>query len=350
MDKMTASDRDSSLDLMRAVAILLVVNSHLDDFYPIPQLGTGGMFGNELFFFVSGYGLFLSFQKRSEPILPWLTRRIARVYEPLFVIATFLVLVGYIRVHTLSDFFWVYIISKEFWFLPAITALYVPIFMIISLVRTKVGFLYLFAGLAFTYILVFSVFAEKTAWITENFNVQTEVTLPLRIIYYFGTMVLGVYMARFHGKTAGNSLDLVWLVLSAAAYYLYVASLGHIVPFQLQILDRVPAVTFLLFAFRAAHYPPIKKFVSAYLGGLVALLASLTLQIYLVHGYILEMETVRTIAFPANIVVFAVATLAMAVFFGKLRFSRKTTTYNLQASAAVRDRREIATQSTNQGS
>lgn len=69
--KMTANKPVSPtayLDLLRAVAIVLVVNSHLDDLYPIHQLGTGGVFGNELFFFISGYGLYLSYQASKEPI------------------------------------------------------------------------------------------------------------------------------------------------------------------------------------------------------------------------------------------------------------------------------------------
>ena len=38
------------LDFLRVLAILLVLNSHLDNLYPISALATGGAAGNGLFF------------------------------------------------------------------------------------------------------------------------------------------------------------------------------------------------------------------------------------------------------------------------------------------------------------
>ena len=338
MAAVTSGKNTAYLDLLRAVAIVLVVNSHLDDLYPIPQLGTGGMFGNELFFFVSGYGLFLSYRKSCEPIGGWLMRRTIRVYEPLFIVATFLVLVGDIQIHTVSDFFWLYVVSTRFWFLPAITACYIPIYLVISSIETKKGFLYLFTILGGAYLLIFFIFAEKTEWITENYTVQPEVTVPLRMIYYFSTMVIGVYAARFYAEISGDTCDLPWLLLSAAGYYLFVASLGRFVPFPLQIIDRIPALLFLVFAFRLARHPWLDRFVAGHLSGAVGLLAGVSLQIYLVHEYILHLETLRAIAFPANLVVFAVATLALSAIFERMHFGRQPKgqkVRHLEGSAAV---------------
>jgi hypothetical protein len=92
------------------------------------------------------------------------------------------------------------------------------------------------------------------------------------------------------------------------------------VPFKLQILDRLPAAAFLVFAFRVTHHTQIRDFLTTYFGGVIALLAKLTLQIYLLHGYILGLKTLQTIAFPANIVVFSVATVVMALLFERLSF------------------------------
>ena len=44
---------------IRVVAILLIVNSHLDAYYPISYLGTGTAIGNSLFFVLSSFGLSL---------------------------------------------------------------------------------------------------------------------------------------------------------------------------------------------------------------------------------------------------------------------------------------------------
>lgn len=308
------------LDLLRAIAIVLVVNSHLDSLYPIPQLGTGGVFGNELFFFISGYGLYLGYQASREAMGGWLKRRLTRVYEPLIIVATFLVLVGDAHIRTLADFVFLYIIPLQFWFLPVIVACYVPIHLIMAKMETKRAYAWLFGGLALAYILLFAIFAQKTLWLTEDYSVQTEVTLPLRIIFYFGTMVMGVYAAKFHADTRGKLSDLLWLMVSIAGFYAFVGSLGRVTPFELQIVDRIPALAFLVFAFRFARYRPLEQFVANHLGGLVTLLAATALQIYLLHDFVLRQDFLKAMPFPANLIVFGLATLLLAILFEKISF------------------------------
>lgn len=308
------------LDLLRAVAIVLVVNSHLDSLYPIPQLGTGGVFGNELFFFISGYGLYLGYQAGREAIGGWLKRRLTRVYEPLFIVATFLVLVGDAPIRTFSDFFFLYIIPLQFWFLPTIVACYIPLYAIMAKMETKRAYAWLFGGLALAYILLFAIFTEKTVWLTEDYSVQTEITLPLRVIFYFGTMVMGVYAAKFHADTKGKLSDLLWLLVSIAGFYLFVGSLGRVTPFEVQIIDRIPALAFLVFAFRLARYRPLEQFIANHLSGLVTLLAATALQIYLLHDFLLRQEALKMIAFPANLIVFSIAVVLLAILFEKISF------------------------------
>ncbi|PPQ16835.1 hypothetical protein CV770_24195 [Bradyrhizobium sp. AC87j1] len=322
------SETAGYLDLLRAVAIVLVTNSHLDTLYPIPQLGTGGMFGNELFFFVSGFGLFLGFEKSNEKLGSWIRRRMRRIYEPLFIIATFFVLVGYIQITSISDFFWLYIVSMWFWFLPAIAACYLPIFYSMKSISTKSGYRALFASLGLAYLLIFVLFAKKTEWITENWHVQTAVTFPLRMIYYFAAMAAGVYAARYHRKISGRWSDLAWLVLSAATYYAFVAALGRIIPFELQIIDRIPAIAFLVFAYRSSRHPAVERLMTTPLKAVVTLIAGLSLQIYMVHGFILHLEPLQRIAFPGNLIVFVIGTLALAIAFEKIAFSAQGASTN----------------------
>ncbi|WP_233022249.1 acyltransferase family protein [Rhodopseudomonas boonkerdii] len=323
------------LDLLRAVAIVLVVNSHLDSLYPIPQLGTGGVFGNELFFFISGYGLYLGYQASREAMGSWLKRRLTRVYEPLVIVATFLVLVGDAHIRTFSDFFFLYIIPLQFWFLPAIVACYVPIYVIMAKMETKRAYAYLFGGLALAYILLFAIFAQKTVWLTEDYSVQTEVTLPLRMIFYFGTMVMGVYAAKFHADIKGKLSDLLWLMVSIAGFYLFVGSLGRIMPFEVQIIDRIPALAFLVFAFRFARYQPLEQFIANHLSGLVTLLAATALQIYLLHDFVLRQEAMKAMSFPANLIVFGLATLLLAILFEKISFKPQAKARPVKQAAAT---------------
>jgi lysylphosphatidylglycerol synthetase-like protein (DUF2156 family) len=184
--------------------------------------------------------------------------------------------------------------------------------------------------LAVAYVLLFSIFAEKTSWLTEHYDVQTEVTLPLRIIFYFGTMVMGVYAARFHANTKGKITDLLWLLVSIACFYLFVGSLGRFIPFEVQILDRIPALAFLVFAFRFARYSWLEQFVANYLSAPVTLLAGVALQIYLTHDFILRQDALQRIPFPVNLLVFCVATLALSILFEKISLRPRKKRQRLQ--------------------
>ena len=80
--------RLAGLDLVRAAAIVLVVNSHLEIVTGVWHLAYGGgTLGNVLFLFLSGAGLALS--RRAEPKALWVARRLVRVL-PLFYLAMIL--------------------------------------------------------------------------------------------------------------------------------------------------------------------------------------------------------------------------------------------------------------------
>lgn len=52
--------RDTAIDFVKFLALFLVLNSHMGECYPKWQfLATGGAIGDALFFFASGFTLFL---------------------------------------------------------------------------------------------------------------------------------------------------------------------------------------------------------------------------------------------------------------------------------------------------
>ena len=70
-------------DLLRAVAIALIVNSHFDGLYPAPALATGGALGNALFFALSGFGLAVRARGDDTGFAEWYRRRVCRIYPAL---------------------------------------------------------------------------------------------------------------------------------------------------------------------------------------------------------------------------------------------------------------------------
>ena len=76
-------NRDSAIDILKFIAVLLITWSHFEA--PLGKyqaLATGGAFGDSLFFFMSGYTLLLS--NRKTTFLNWYKRRINRIYPTVF--------------------------------------------------------------------------------------------------------------------------------------------------------------------------------------------------------------------------------------------------------------------------
>lgn len=76
--------RDCSIDILKFLAVFLIINSHMDALYPkFKILATGGAIGDVLFLFVSGYTLFLS--NRKLRFDNWYKRRINRIYPSVII-------------------------------------------------------------------------------------------------------------------------------------------------------------------------------------------------------------------------------------------------------------------------
>lgn len=87
--------RDKGIDFLMFVAILMVVNSHLEEMYVggSKLLATGGVLGDALFFFCSGYKLFLGKMDRFDN---WYKRRIVRIYPSVIVFDVLAALILYL--------------------------------------------------------------------------------------------------------------------------------------------------------------------------------------------------------------------------------------------------------------
>lgn len=87
---MTIQQRDYSIDIVKCLAAIIITNSHMELLYgDYAVLATGGAFGDALFFFCSGYTLFLG---RTGSFFNWYKRRINRIYPTVFAWALLAVL------------------------------------------------------------------------------------------------------------------------------------------------------------------------------------------------------------------------------------------------------------------
>ena len=77
--------RDISIDILKFLAVLFITNSHMEPLYgEYSQLATGGAIGDVLFFFCSGFTLFLGQERRFDN---YYKRRINRIYPSVIMCA-----------------------------------------------------------------------------------------------------------------------------------------------------------------------------------------------------------------------------------------------------------------------
>lgn len=79
------------IDVLKAFAALLIINSHLEQFYPRSFLAADGMLGHTIFFFTHGYTLAGSMERRpGQGLLAFLWNRLIRLYPALWVVVALL--------------------------------------------------------------------------------------------------------------------------------------------------------------------------------------------------------------------------------------------------------------------
>ena len=146
-------------NFLRFFAIALIINSHLDNYYPIRFFATGGAMGNALFFVLSSFGLFLSAQNNLKPFTEWYTQRIKRIYPTVWTVVILLTLPYkiYMDAFDLKNLliFFGNFFYPPFWFLQALMLFYILIYFIIKKYNVRKIYYWLFAVsvlYAFTYL------------------------------------------------------------------------------------------------------------------------------------------------------------------------------------------------------
>ena len=133
--------RIDSIDILKFFAALLITNSHMGVLYPdsLVKLSTGGAIGDVLFFFCSGFTLFLG---RGGDFFNWYKRRINRIYPTVLmwaVIQAFVFKVGYGMDFT--------VLHGGGWFVSCIMIYYVFLYFIKRYFVDRLQWVFVFAGI-----------------------------------------------------------------------------------------------------------------------------------------------------------------------------------------------------------
>jgi peptidoglycan/LPS O-acetylase OafA/YrhL len=309
---------------LMALAAALIVNSHLEDYYPKAFLAADGLLGNSLFFLLSGFGVQLSEAKNHRSFFSYYRRRISRLYPALILCVLFFSVIGgdawqgwsampYIRT---------YLWPTGYAFIACIVPFY-AIFYFIA--RARSIRVYVLVGLV---TLVFYLIC----YIPDALSIPSNAHLAMggRRGYmhetaYFEVMLLGGVLAlaanaKRHLPRAGPGFH-----FATAAVLVIYFSLKFIMVVQAHFARCYGLLQLLmLFAcgglFISLTSEPVIRFYQSItpLRWLTRFVAGLTLEIYLVHLCLLHYSWLAGIKFPLNLLALMVVTLAASFLLSRI--------------------------------
>lgn len=284
------------ITFLKAFAILLITNSHFDGLYPpaLSALATGGNIGNALFFFCSGYTLFLS---KKVSFRKWIWRRYTRIYPSIWIALIVLLLLGK-SVSPIS------FIIPPYWFLAAILLFYLIFYFVAKFLAKYME--WIIVGLAILMVIAYFIIGYDS-WI-----IDTSGTPHINWFYDFGIMLMGGIIARDKIPNTGSYKLRNFLLLAVSIILLY-----SIKYFSIKYLLPTLQLIYPIFLYFIAYYffkcsggisehtfkPIINK--------ILTWLSKLTLDIYVVQMLIIKYFV--GLSFPLGFIAASVSILVLAM-------------------------------------
>lgn len=277
---------------MKFIASLLIMNSHMSVCYEKFQfLSTGGGIGDSLFFFASGFLLFVGKPYRFDN---WLKRRIQRIY-PTIIAVSLLALLVFSQEISILDV----LLCRRYWFVSCIMVYYVIFYPLLFFVdRLRYIFVCVFAVIVLIYFAFFD-FNERGIFYGQN---------GFRQIFYFLFMIQGAVIGLKHETYRFKKRHVPCLIACSGFWYalLFVFN-GN----NWQILTVLPLLGITFYGYCVCCSPMLEKFYhSRYCGHIVYIVSALCLEIYVVQKLIIS-DCLNCI-FPINIPVLMICIIFVA--------------------------------------
>lgn len=183
--------------LIRALAAIVITNSHYTGVYPTNLIANGGLLGDVLFFAVSGYCLANSKGSFGR----WYLRRFVRVYIPAWVITLIYMALGAYVVTGWQDIVDFFIWPTHWHFVASIILLYVPLFFMSKYVEMNSRNYWRISGiLMLVQLLLYMLIYDKSYYHID------KVREPMIEFLFFQAMLLGLHFRwkSVNGEEAKN--------------------------------------------------------------------------------------------------------------------------------------------------
>ena len=292
MGTVIVKKRNVAIDFVKVIATLLVLNSHMGICYgEYSALATGGGLGDALFFFVSGFTLFLG---KKINFIDWYKRRLGRIFPTVIAVA----LVSCLIFSNQESF--VQVMSAEkYWFLQCILICYILMYPIVRYdLNLKVVLPISVAIFTLAYFFIYQFDGQLFYGVNNTF----------RWLVYFSIMLLGGVICNNSKRIQENKFSILWMFLCVVAWYgvNYIAKGSW-----LQLVSVIPLAGFCVFVYQLGRLPLIEKcFLNKVFGNILYIIGNLCLESYLIQKLIFT--DVLNHWFPLNIPIIMIAVLLAA--------------------------------------
>ena len=295
---------------LRALATLLITNSHYGQIWPIDDLAAGGMLGNILFFAASGFCLF----NIKGNFGRWYLKRIVRIYPVMIVFTLLTVLLGQYPLATGEDALRLFLFPTNYVFLVWLVISYIAFYIVAWLSKKYANFAeYTLGVILIAWILTYFIFADKSVYHID------DVSKPFILFLYFSSMLIGaLFKKHIDSFTKSKAINLALLFISLIVYFGSKIAFSKIETIAFwQILNQLSILSVLYFmlAVFAGLEEKLKK-VPKWINRPIEFVANVTLHIYLVQFVVIH--AFENLVFPIN---FAVTTVTIIVAASALFFA-----------------------------
>lgn len=294
--------RDYSIDILKFLAVFLIINSHMDELYPSQYkiFATGGAIGDCLFLFCSGYTLLLS--KRQLRFDNWYKQRIKRIYPSVIICAVTGSILGFSRNISIMT-----LCGGEF--ILAIMSYYILIFFIRKYAQKNIPSL-----LISTYIISLIVYIIFFPYKYETGERGIYgITTLYRWLPYFSFMLLGAWIGLKHNTIRYNSAKdfskmMICLILFYGIQFLSTKN-KIIAPYQ--IITLIPLLGIVYYSYKCCNANFLKRLYDSNYGHIIIMtISGLCLESYLVQYSVFT--TKMNSIFPLNLPIMIIIVLIVS--------------------------------------
>ena len=283
------------IEVLRAIATMLIANSHFKGVYPTDLLSFGGGFGLALFYMISGF--LLANIKPNTKLASWYTKKVVRLYIPLVILKLIEIVIGYLKIETVGQFFIEFIFPAS-WFGASMMILYLVYYLVVKFLYAKKGISSIWIAdifCAVSFLIMFvtkskvGMFSLETLKIADSFGIETPyiISLPIWLI----SMLVGFQLRKRYNNLKTKQKEQKKCPYIGGTFICMLAFLV-VKLFEKRGTETVLMISFLviyvgfaycIFCFFRELEEKVQKFPDNLLKQLVFLVSSCSLEIYYIQ-------------------------------------------------------------------